>query len=616
MKSIATKFLLLLGIAMVAFSCDPKQPDEDVDTGVIGISQKTPSVGNESRVLGITFVSFGDWTVKSDSPWCSISASTLSGKTGDGVVKVNIEKNTDEDKARTAVITISVIGFADQVLCTVVQSKDGGAVGGLAANRWMSDYLMGHYLWNDSYGMIENKLDFDRDPEKFLQDALSRMTGHDDDGGYYADGSRYYYTTLAQMTKPGAASVSAKAPSTSTSLGIQFVYPVALENSYYLLIAAVNPGSAASALVKRGQYITSFNGSKIISENLAQVYAYAMGQAEIASAKFGISEFLLSEDGEKYVLTDIGEKEIVAEVYDKNPIQYYAMVQTKDLSKTIAYMVLSEFDASQDDKLIKLFAEFKSRNATDIIIDLRYNGGGDVYSSAVLGTLILGDAYKGKVYSHMEFNEMRKKTGEEEFFYIGAHPSMNEYQPIVDALGSSLGVKRAYVLASSFTASASELVINGLRGLGVDVYVVGGVTEGKNVGMEVAQSMNPIYNKYNFGNYMYQFAPITFYNKNAQGFKDYGEGFKPDYECDELVDQKGEASIVFDWKDGISGGDEMFYAAIKHITEGAWPVTKAKALSRSGNTSLRAVKDHAVMNSVRSRGTYVMEKSYYNDNQL
>jgi hypothetical protein len=95
--------------------------------------------------------------------------------------------------------------------------------------------------------------------------------------------------------------------------------------------------------------------------------------------------------------------------------------------------------------------------------------------------------------------------------------------------GSTLALERLTVIASGYSASASELVIMGLRGLDVPVTLIGSTTEGKNCGMDVTRRT--------IDGKMVEFAPITFMCFNAKGVGDWGEGITPD--IDLTVDSNG-----------------------------------------------------------------------------
>ena len=64
-------------------------------------------------------------------------------------------------------------------------------------------------------------------------------------------------------------------------------------------------------------------------------------------------------------------------------------------TKKVGYLLYMGFNIDYDDELMAAFERFRQQNVTDLILDLRYNNGGDVLSSAVLGTLVAGNDYKG-----------------------------------------------------------------------------------------------------------------------------------------------------------------------------------------------------------------------------
>lgn len=536
---------LMLGAATVIGCEDPVTPDPEPDpepeipnedTGVYGIKSADNSIDNYGGEVTVTFLSLGDWTVESDSEWCTIA--TTSGESGDGSITMTISPNGDDDLDRTATITINVDGYiAGTQLCTVYQSIDAyeEQVNGVSASIWVSDIMTEKYLWNDEFIKIKSKLNYYYAADSFLSSALSRMDGIDEDGSYYSTGERYYYSTLevyaysSSYVQSKANAVSTRAMTTRDGFGINMLYPVyATSSTYYLLVASVIDDSPADmAGITRGQYITQYNGSNIDGTNLEEAYYTLMDQMTTTSQlTLGISAYDFS--GMNPVLTSQGSIRVSPSTYTYNPIVFKGVFQNSDQTKKVGYLVYSEFDMGGDDLLLSTFSDFKANGVDDLILDLRYNTGGDVYSSAVMATAIVGSSYTGGVYCEMDYNEYRKAKGEVDYFYIGEQPSMNDYDPIVSALSVSLDLPRVYVITTGFTASASELVINGLRGLGVEVILVGETTEGKNSGMEVTTSLEEQYSKYDFEEYAYVFAPITFYNLNAEGFKDFHSGFTTD----------------------------------------------------------------------------------------
>lgn len=184
------------------------------------------------------------------------------------------------------------------------------------------------------------------------------------------------------------------------------------------------------------------------------------------------------------------------------------------------------------------------------------------------------------------YNSTRAATGEVGVYTIGeaANPeTANGYEYIVQALNSSLNLKRVYVIGTKTTASASELLINGLRGLDIEVRLIGTTTQGKNCGMEGWQKR--------VGNYLFILYPITFYCENAKGFRDYAEGFTPDFEYDDSNIYPGDFGTM---------DDSLSEIAFTWAATGNKPPFKAARGSRA-TTGMRLLKSTKEMESVFNR---------------
>ncbi len=574
--------LLLASLSVANCSDDPAvNPDTNydpsTDSGLYSIKDSFNEIDNYGGEISVTFVSFGAWSAVSDSDWCSVNIS--SGEQGNGYATFSIAPFVpeEEDEERIATITISVDGYGtDLTLCEIRQCSDveDAYTSGLDPNLWISEYMTRNYLWNNEFISAKPNLNFYTDADTFFSSALSRMDNLgkiDEDGKTYSTGERYFYSTLT--TYIYSSSYSATAPATRAfttkeDYGINMVYPVSSPESgyYYFLIASMMEDSPADkAGLTRGMYITTCDKNKITGSNLETYYNALMGYtSDLSTITLDISQYKQVLGG-SYELAEVGEFKVEPYSHTSNPVIFEETYHSETYDKTIAYLVYSEFDMNADDYLITVFENFKKDNPDDLILDLRYNSGGDVYSSAVLATSIIGDKYKGQTYCEMQYNDYRTALGEKDYFYIGQSPSMVEYPAIESASAASLNLDRVYVITTGFTASASELIINGLRGLGVEVILIGQTTEGKNVGMEVVYSAS--YSDYEFGEYLYELAPITFRNLNAEGFCDFSAGFEVDHAHVETT------YILEDW----GSTDYCVGAAITHICTGAWPNSSASA---------------------------------------
>jgi C-terminal processing protease CtpA/Prc len=166
-----------------------------------------------------------------------------------------------------------------------------------------------------------------------------------------------------------------------------------------------------------------------------------------------------------------------------------------------------------------IFADFKAQGITDFVLDLRFNSGGSEKAAATLASLIGKDINDTKVFARRAYNRSVEneilndpRLGEE----FLSTPFSNESGNI----GSLLSGGRIYVLTSSRTASASELVINALKPF-MEVYLIGDVTYGKNVGSISLYDRTDASNKWGL-------QPIVVKVYNSLDQSDYASGFTPD----------------------------------------------------------------------------------------
>jgi len=172
-----------------------------------------------------------------------------------------------------------------------------------------------------------------------------------------------------------------------------------------------------------------------------------------------------------------------------------------------------------DDEMDAIFAKFKAEGINHLILDFRYNGGGSQSSAVNLASLIAPGVTSIDILSKNKFNTFL--TGFEPFKDVQI-----KFKSKSQNLGPILSGNKVYVITSSRTASASELIINGLRPY-MDVFLVGGLTFGKNVGSFPIEDEENTANKYGL-------LPIVFksFNKNDQS--DYSNGFQPNIQGNEL----------------------------------------------------------------------------------
>lgn len=208
-------------------------------------------------------------------------------------------------------------------------------------------------------------------------------------------------------------------------------------------------------------------------------------------------------------------------------------------AKKIGYIVYNEFNASQYDytyssELAVAFKYFKENNIDELIVDLRYNGGGRVDVCHYFANLISNEAMSGKKFIEMKYNDDYTSYNSTLNF------SFNNY---------SLNLTRVFFITTDNTASASEALINGLKPH-MEVKIIGGKTHGKPVGM----------NGYQFEDII--LYPITFEIINSLGEGRYFNGIESDVAVeDDLTKQFGDIS------------EKCLNEAIYYINNGAFSIS-------------------------------------------
>jgi len=242
-----------------------------------------------------------------------------------------------------------------------------------------------------------------------------------------------------------------------------------------LLVRYVEPGSPADAAgLRRGDQVLALNdlpSSMVVqSRDFSALSASAEGESLKLSWARGAQQHL------DYLRSSI---------YDLNPVQN-GRIFTLTTGRKVGYLMVTTMLTQASSPLASYFNQFGAAKVQDIILDLRYNGGGYVNIGALLASYFAGDVVNGQIYAQLRFNS---KHSESNSNYLFSKP------------GGSFGLGRVYVLTGQRTCSASEQVIMGLRGVGVEVITIGSTTCGKPVGFVPANYCENTYLVENFSSY-------------------------------------------------------------------------------------------------------------------
>ncbi|KOY52810.1 S41 family peptidase [Polaribacter dokdonensis] len=259
------------------------------------------------------------------------------------------------------------------------------------------------------------------------------------------------------------------------SNGIEFGlvrYKTNSSNIFGYVRYVIPNSDAASKNITRGQIFTSINGQQLTDTNFSSLLfssntTYSMGFADYNDGDPVQNGTLVSLQK-----TDLQE----------NPIAIAKVIE--ESNQKIGYLMYNQFSRNFDADLNAAFANFKSENINDLIIDLRYNPGGSVQSASYLGSMVTGQ-FTDQVYSKEIWNQKILAANPPETFINNFTNQIRNLDAtgnvVVEENINSLGLNRVYIITSGSTASASELLMNALSAY-IDVNIVGTTTVGKQVG--------------------------------------------------------------------------------------------------------------------------------------
>jgi hypothetical protein len=291
---------------------------------------------------------------------------------------------------------------------------------------------------------------------------------------------------------------------------------------YELRVTDVFPGSPAAELgFDRGTEILALNGKTVQKTYEDGEWNTIWGGEE---AGYSVNVSFRNATGE----TRAGQ--MAKRVVTIPTVPLVAVLEAG--GKKTGYIVFKNFVEPSYAALDAAFAQLKAASATELVLDLRYNGGGLVAVAQYLGGLIGGDRTSGEVFAQYVHNDKQTSRNNAIRFPRPA---------------SAFPLNRLFVITTRSSASASELIINALRPF-VPVIVVGDNSYGKPVG------------QYGFQICERMLYPVSFSVRNALGQGDYYDGFAPDCraadDIDHALGDPGEASLS---------------AALSYVATGACP---------------------------------------------
>lgn len=386
-------------------------------------------------------------------------------------------------------LTLSRVVWAMLILLAFSCKKDEETVvvsaEALNTNKWIKENMEVFYLWNNRLPGIDETQE--PDPTEYFDKLL------------YTTEDKWSWIT------DDYASLAAEYAGTPVTYGVDAtpMYTSSAQTSICFVVNFVYSGSAAEvAGLKRGDIILNLNGSAITLDNYMTFYSSTTMTVQLADLSGGS----LVLNGTSYSLT--------AKVTTTDPAIYHKVLENG--GKKIGYLVYVEFVAGTRNaflyQLDDIFQEFKSEGITDLVVDLRYNPGGEIGTAAYLASAIAPVnvvANKEKLVKlnyNTDYQAWLEQNYPDELYYNLTDTTTN------------LNLSKVYFLTTGGTASASELIICGLEPY-MGVVQIGEPTYGKYTGMYVIADDNE----------EWCMLPVVMKYSNVEGFTDFVEGLEPDY---------------------------------------------------------------------------------------
>jgi len=303
-----------------------------------------------------------------------------------------------------------------------------------AINYFLKESFGSYYYWIDS---MRPNLDRWGDTDEPVE-AYEKFKHSDDRWGFVSDRGK---------------EISAGFDGVTTSYGYNGVYMV-YKDTVVLVVEYTSADTPASkAGIKRGDVISKFNGKYLLyreGDDIDEINKKLNELIQEVNSK--TTTFTYAFTGKTVTMTP--------ETVYENPINVSKVFDFG--GKKVAYLHYTHFDTKSLRQLVDVFAGYKSEGVSELVLDLRYNGGGYLAAEGVLASLTapLKNVNNRDLYNRTEYNE-----------FVASVLSDNETclspQQIIDGetvniAAANPDLKKIYVLMTGNTASASELLVNGL----------------------------------------------------------------------------------------------------------------------------------------------------------
>ena len=365
------------------------------------------------------------------------------------------------------------------------------------------------------------------------------------------------------------------------------------------IVRYVEPNSPADiANVSRGAEIVSVDGVDFINANTAgSVDIINNGLVPRSTNEFHTFEIIDTGSNSPRTIT-LSSANIV-----EDPVQNTTFFTNSSSGEKVGYLTFNTFGTyTAEESLANSFAYLADTGVSDLVLDLRYNGGGFLAISSQLAYMIAGpNNTANRTYYKPVFNDKYPTNNPISGDPIQEYPFFNTGLDLTVSSSTALptlNLDRVFVLTTASTCSASEALMNGLMGIGVEVIQIGEKTCGKPYGFQGTDNCGTTY------------FSILFKGVNEFGFGDYEDGFYPANSSSfgSLAVQGCE--VADDLYNPLGNVNEaMVKAALQYRDSGTCPDQSGfRAARKSLSTQMNTAEEGNLLNDNRVRSKLMLKQ--------
>ena len=395
-----------------------------------------------------------------------------------------------------------------------------------AENNWLRSWSNDLYLW---YNEIT-----DRDPALHATPEYFDLLKTFETTASGAEKDKFHFTLSTEEWQAFSQS------GVSVGYGAQWVI-ISGSPPRQLVVATTEPDSPATTApvpIARGATVLEVDGVDLVNTTI---------NSEIDTLNAGLFP---SQAGETHDFTilDLGAmtpRTVTLEAVQviSTPVQNVKTIATA--TGAVGYMLFNDHIAPSEQALIDAVNQLLAADIEDLVLDVRYNGGGLLDIASELAYMIAGDVpTAGQTFERVVFNDKHPPLDPIPFHTTALGFSATQGQPL-----PALDLPRVYVLTGPNTCSASESIINGLQGVDVEVIQIGSTTCGKPYGFFPADNCGTTY------------FSIQIKGINAKDFGDYTDGFSPGNTVGTEGTPTIGCSVADDFTHALGDADEGRFAA-------------------------------------------------------